>query len=221
MKVLTVPSSGSLAGQTASRNRFGQYLRTRAVPVNPNSPRQTAARAILSGCSANWATLNEPEQASWAAWAALHPRTDSLGSVVTMTGAQAFNSVNCLLVGIGLAAVSVPPADPLPDPPAIGVVAIEATLATVAFTPTPVPAATSLVIFGSPPVSLGTRFFRDFRYLIRVAPAGVTPANVFTAMVGKWGTPSFGQRYAFRAKLVRADGGSSAWSNIVSSDVAP
>ncbi|GAH50296.1 unnamed protein product, partial [marine sediment metagenome] len=36
-----VQISGSIAGNTFARNRFGNYMRSRTKPVNPNSTRQT------------------------------------------------------------------------------------------------------------------------------------------------------------------------------------
>ncbi|MCS1409234.1 MAG: hypothetical protein M2R45_02414 [Verrucomicrobia subdivision 3 bacterium] len=56
-KFLGIPSSGAQGGQVFSRNRFGQYTRTRAVPVNPNTPKQREARASLACCAAAWREL--------------------------------------------------------------------------------------------------------------------------------------------------------------------
>lgn len=220
MKILDVPQSGSVAGVTSSRNRFGQYRRTRAVPVNPNTAAQSEMRAILAGCSQNWATLTGAQKLAWAAWAALHPRTDSLGQTVSLTGALAFNSVNCLLVMVGLTAVSVPPADPLPDPPVLSllslVIAADAwDTAEFAFAPDPVPALTKLLIYSSPPKSAGSYFNGDFRYLTSAAAAAISPKQIGTALTTKWGTPTAGQTFYFRARLLRSDGGFSGYSGII------
>lgn len=221
MKYLGAPQSGSQANTTASRNRFGQYYRNRAMPTQPRTVAQTNIRSILAGCSTGWATLDAAEQLAWQAWAELHPRTDSLGSVVVMSGAQAFNSVNCALVQAGGTAVVAPPADPLPDPPTLGLVEIAAPDEfSISFTPTPVPASTKLLIFASPPRSLGTTFNNDWRYMGFKAAASASPDETVTgpAWVAKFGNAVEGQRIFFRAAFLRTDGGRSAWSGIAFAD---
>ena len=49
-----VDMSGSIAGNTHARNRFGNYMRARTKPVNPNSDRQVAIRAIVSYLAEFW-----------------------------------------------------------------------------------------------------------------------------------------------------------------------
>src|SRR5439155_109028 len=94
MKILDVPQSGSVAGVTSSRNRFGQYRRTRATPVNPNSTFQGAVRARLSVNSAAWRALTAAQRAGWNDLAASMTRTDSLGQTYSLTGFQSYCSVN-------------------------------------------------------------------------------------------------------------------------------
>jgi len=65
MKYFGNPQSGSYAQMTASRNRFGQYFRTRAVPVNPATPQQLVQRARLSTNAAGWRDLTDGERAGW------------------------------------------------------------------------------------------------------------------------------------------------------------
>ncbi|GAH13494.1 unnamed protein product, partial [marine sediment metagenome] len=40
-----VQMSGSIAGNTFARNRYGNYVRARTKPINPNSDRQVVVRA--------------------------------------------------------------------------------------------------------------------------------------------------------------------------------
>lgn len=58
--------SGSLGGLTASHNRYGQYLRSRVTPVNPNSTRQLVVRARFAGIAGTW--INILTQAQRDAW---------------------------------------------------------------------------------------------------------------------------------------------------------
>jgi hypothetical protein len=87
--------SGSMGGMTASRNRGGQYLRRRVVPVNPNSPRQQAARASFTNAIQDWTgVLTDAQRTSWATYAANTPRTDVLGQALVLTGQQAYLAAN-------------------------------------------------------------------------------------------------------------------------------
>lgn len=96
MKVLTAPQSGSQAGTTASRNRFGQYLRTRAIPVQPRTPKQTSLRAAFTSASSLWRTLSDAQRTAWNDYAAQLSRTDSLGSSYSPTGAGLFTGSSTL-----------------------------------------------------------------------------------------------------------------------------
>src|SRR4051812_21389133 len=65
VKYLGDPSSGSQAGTTASRNRFGQYYRTRATPVNVNSTQQGVVRSRMAANSSAWRALTGAQRAGW------------------------------------------------------------------------------------------------------------------------------------------------------------
>lgn len=90
MKILTDPRSGSYQGITSSRNRFGQYVRTRAIPVQPRTPKQTANRAFFVIGSSAWKTLSDAERQQWNDYAAQIERSDSLGSNYSPTGAELY-----------------------------------------------------------------------------------------------------------------------------------
>lgn len=189
MKILDVPQSGSLAGSTSSRNRFGQYRRTRATPVNPNTSFQQAVRAGLATSAVAWKSLTDAQRAQWLSWAEAHPRTDSLGQTYTLTGFQAYVSVNQLRVQAGESASSAVPTNDAPAAPTIGAVTVTTAAATVAYTPSPVPAGTALFIRTSGFVSPGVTFPPQ-RKLVQVeAAAATTPADIFDNLEARWGTP--------------------------------
>lgn len=110
MKILDTPRSGSVAGVTASRNRFGQYYRTRAIPVQPRTPKQTGNRARFTAGSSAWRGLTDTNRTGWNDYAEQITRSGSLGSSYSPTGAQLFTGSSIL----ALAPVSVPPSS-LPD----------------------------------------------------------------------------------------------------------
>jgi hypothetical protein len=62
--------SGSAGGTTFSHGRGGPYIRTRTVPVNPNTVYQQAVRGFLSQLTVLWSTLlTASQRAQWDAYA--------------------------------------------------------------------------------------------------------------------------------------------------------
>jgi len=120
-------ASGSMAGVTFSRNRYGQYTRRRATPVNPGTLPQTTARIAFANASIGWSALTAAQMAAWAAFAAATPKTDSLGNVVYLTGHQWYVGYTAFRAAAGVAPVAAAPTTPgqgaAPD---IGVVALTA-----------------------------------------------------------------------------------------------
>jgi hypothetical protein len=88
--LLTV-ASGSTGGMTASRNRGGLYLRSRAIPVNPNSSRQAIVRAALGTLVQRWnQTLTAAQRGDWENYAQQVPVTNVFGDQIQLSGQQHF-----------------------------------------------------------------------------------------------------------------------------------
>lgn len=194
MKILDVPQSGSLAGVTASRNRFGQYHRTRATPVNPGSDFQGPVRSRLGAQAAAWRALTSTQRAGWEALAAGMTRTDSLGQAYTLTGLQAFVSVNALNLAAGNAVVSDAPAIVTPTGLATVTITLTAAAFSIAYTATPLGTGERLFAYLSPQRSAGRSYESDYRLIHVSAAAAASPANVFSAYQARLGTPVVGNR---------------------------
>ena len=83
--------SGSIAGNTFARNRFGNYIRPRTKPVNPNSSNQSNVRESLSYLTEHWHSTLTPEQRiAWGTYAAAIAMKNRLGEVVYLTGFNHF-----------------------------------------------------------------------------------------------------------------------------------
>lgn len=83
--------SGSIAGNTHARNRFGNYVRPRTKPVNPNSTRQVAARTIMSYLSEYWhETMDDTERGLWNTYAAAVAMNNRIGETIHLTGFNHF-----------------------------------------------------------------------------------------------------------------------------------
>lgn len=194
MKLLNYPSSGSYQGLTFSRNRFGQYVRSRAIPVNPNSSFQSAVRARLATNASNWRGLTAIQRAGWNDLGLAMLRTDALGQSYALTGYAAFCSVNNNLAAAGDAALTDAPALLNPDP--LLTLTPTATVATLslAYTATPLPAGARLFASLSPQRTAGRTFEGDYRLILVTAAAAASPANAFAAYQARFGTPIVGNK---------------------------
>ena len=83
--------SGSLGGITAARNKGGQYLRARVVPVDPGSFYQTALRTIFGQLAVLWSsTLTAAQRTAWDTYAANVTVVNRIGETVNLTGLQMY-----------------------------------------------------------------------------------------------------------------------------------
>ncbi len=194
MKFLGPTSSGSENGTTWSRNRFGQYTRRRAAPVQPRTSAQLAVRSRMANNAAAWRALTDAQRADWESLGTQISRTDAIGQSYTFNGFMAYCSVNNNKLAAGDATVSTPPA--LTTPPVILTATITLTGAafSVAYTPTPLAAGVRLFIFCSPQLSAGRSFNGNYRLIAVTAAAAASPANILAAYSAIFGAPVTGGR---------------------------
>ncbi len=97
-----VDARGSIGGTTFSRNRFGNYMRARKTPVNPQSPRQSAIRAIVASVNELWnGSLTQANRDSWEVYGSNVPATNKLGEVIRLPGFNQFNKTSIAAVNAG------------------------------------------------------------------------------------------------------------------------
>lgn len=170
MKYLGNPQSGSQAATVASRNRYGQYYRTRATPTQPRSVSQVGNRNIFGALSQSWRDLSLTAQDAWRSWALTHPRVDPLGSSIVLTGTQAFISVNQWLVRcFSLGAVSAPPPDVGPGANFVTGITMDASARTAVIAHEATTADDLFSVYAGPPRSAGTAFEGDYRFIIALS----------------------------------------------------
>src|SRR5687768_5863776 len=181
MKILDVPQSGSMAGSTSSRNRFGQYRRSRSIPVNPSSSFQAAVRARMQTNADAWRSITAAQREGWNDLGNQIVRTNSLGQYYTLTGFMAYVSINNERLAAGDTVLADAPLLDLPAP--LITITPTATVATlsVAYTTTPLAAGVRLKVFASPGRSAGRSFENDYRLITVTAAAAASPANIFAA----------------------------------------
>lgn len=207
MKILTSPSSGSIAGTTYSHNRAGQYTRSRRAPVQGiGSPRRAQVKAAFSAASSAWSSLTATLQLAWGAFAAQNPYTDSLGQSIKLTGHQIFVAINTQLQNMGLAISSVVPlSTSVWQPVLTSLTAIHA--GAVTLTMGGAGAVTDhLLIAMSPPQSGGVTFTNNFSQ-IGTCLGNLATAQVLTAAyTAQFGSLTVGQRVFYRLTPVNQYG---------------
>lgn len=194
MKILDVPRSGSYQGITSSRNRFGQYVRTRATPVNPNSSAQAAVRARLSTNAIAWKALTDEQRAGWESLGSQMSRTDSLGQSYTLNGFSAYCSVNNNKLAAGDAVVSAAPAITSPTNIVTATITLTASDFSIAYTATPLGTGVRLMVFASPQRNAGRSFEADYRLILVTSAAAASPQDIESQYIARLGTPVAGNR---------------------------
>jgi len=208
-----VQMSGSIAGNTHARNRYGNYVRARTKPINPNTARQVAIRASMAELTARWAqTLTAVQRTAWNLYASSVAMKNKLGEAINLTGFNHYLRSNIIRLQGGAAVVDAGPVVfelPAQDPNFI-VTASEATQQiTVAYDDTMDWAdeteAYMFIYQGTPQNAQRNFFAGPWRYLTNVAGVtGAPPAS--PKIVGVPYAFAEGQHMWCSARISRADG---------------
>lgn len=195
MKYLGNPQSGSLANQTASHNRAGQYLRSRRTPVNViGTGRRAFIRSAFAAASSAWGALTPTQQNAWIAYANEYPITDALGQSITLTGHQAFVGIYVQCYNCSLTLPTVPPlANAVYTPSVLTFVANETTTPAFAPTFTPGPAASVLLVATSQMYGAGVNYNGTWWQQVSAA-ATVATLNLLAGYTAHWGSLVTGKK---------------------------
>lgn len=202
-----------LNGSVLSKNRYGNYIRNKTTPVNPQTTAQQNARAALAANAQAWAGLTEAQRLSWKALAAELPFTDIFGDSKILAANSMYVKLNGNLQKIGETAL--PAAPEKVSVPAVEISLLVATQTAGALTaldatisPATIPAGFALAIYATPAIGAGRNFVKNqFRFL-GVAP---TPVGGIIDLEPLWnarfGGVLAGQKIFVRAALVSQDSG--------------
>lgn len=205
MKILDVPQSGSVAATTSSRNRSGQYRRTRALPTQPRTTAQVNQRARLTSQSAAWRGITAAQRAGWNAFANSFTVVNSLGTTIQLTGHQCFIKVNTVNLLLGAATVAVPPALPVFVANTVTAVTGVSGTGIIKAAGTSPAAGTTYMFFATPQLSPGVTFTNNFRYLASFTVATGGFFDFSTAYAAKFGALILGKQVV--VKVVQSQAG--------------
>lgn len=208
-----IQMSGSLAGNTFARNRFGNYVRAKTKPVNPNTARQVAVRAAMAFVTARWSQdLTATQRTAWNLYASNVNMKNKLGETIHLSGFNHYvrsnsflKTFNQTLVDDGPVIFELPAQDP-----AFAITASEGSQQiTVNFNDTmdwDNETGGYLMYYQGKPQNAQRNFFGGpWKFLSFTA--GVTAAPVATPVVeAAVFAMAEGQRQWVRARILRADG---------------
>jgi len=188
---LVVDGRNKIGGQVASKNRAGAYMRNKVTPVNPKSTAQVTVRARLAGNASGWRALTEAQRAAWINAVSDYKKTDIFGDIQNPSGFNLYVKINCNLINIGLAAISVPGLPTNVSVFATGVLAAAVGAATMTLTITPAvqPTAETIIISATPALSAGKSFVKsEFRQIGTFVAAAAGVYDIKTMWLAKFGS---------------------------------
>lgn len=207
-------ASGSLAGVTYSHNRGGQYMRARAVPVNPNTLQQQAVRNYMASRSSAWGSvLTQAQRDGWEAYADQVLLTDSLGEPRKATGLNHYVRCNVPRMQAAMAGSPLQVAPATFDMgsytnPVLGVVDASDATASISYTNTDawaIAVGGAMLVYASAGQSPATNYFKGpYRYAGKVLGAVVPPVSPYACPLPF--AVQTGQRVFVKLMFVQVDG---------------
>jgi len=209
-----IQQSGSMAGNTYARNRFGNYVRARTKPINPKSSRQSAARINMMYLAEQWreTPMTNEIREGWEIYAQSVSWLNKLGEAVKLTGFNMFMRANAALLTCGGAIVTAAPTDlglPTADPTFAFVADVSEQELQITFDDTAawcdLDLAYLMVEMGVPQNPTRNFFGGPWRYAGNIAGSTVTPPTTADPVTPAWPI-ILGQKIWCRASLIMPDG---------------
>lgn len=181
---------GKINGTVHSKNRFGQYMRNKTSPVNPQTTFQSAVRASFSNFTQGWRSLTELQRDAWSSVVDAFSRNNVFGDNIRLSGANLYISLNRMIDTIGGVAITSPPIPAAIDAVVISDVDPDISDDSILVTYAPViPATVTVAVFATAPQSAGVSFVKNkYRFIEAIVTADASPYDISTAYEAKFGT---------------------------------
>lgn len=215
---------GKLSGTVFSKNRGGNYVRTKVTPVNPQTTSQVAVRNSFTTFAQNFRALTASQILAWNAAVQNFTNTDIFGDIKTPSGINLYNRLNLNLANAGQTAITSPPlpTGATPIVPSLLTADLSSTLLTIASASAAVPAGHTLIIEATPLTSPGKSFVKsEFRKIGTAAAAATFPIAAYAMWNAKFGLLVVGQKIVVRLKTVNNTTGESSGYSQISTIVVP
>lgn len=197
LSALATAVSGSIGGITGSHNRGGMYLRSRTIPINPQTVDQLAARNRLASQSSAWGALTEAQRLSWNDFAAQNPVADKLRQSQILTGQQTFVKINVRLEQATDTLLTVAPIGTAPASFTSVAATFDIGAGTTELTFAPDPAGTDIRLWLTAAVtnSAGIEFVKNLTRVITISAKDLASGfDYLTVLEAKFGTLQVGQK---------------------------
>lgn len=208
-----IQMSGSLAGNTFARNRYGNYVRARTKPVNPNTSRQGTIKSAMSALVEAWNDeLNDTQRTAWNLYGSSVAMTNKLGESIKLSGFNHYVRGNSVRLFTGASRIDAGPTEfslPVVDP-TLAVTCGNDNRMDIAFDDT-MPwcdiDGEQIMLFMGKPQSPGRNFFAGpWRYAWRAIGNSETPPTSPTESVEGPYVITPGQKVWFYARISKIDG---------------
>ena len=105
-----IQMTGSIAGNTYARNRYGNYARARTKPTNPNTDLQQVVRGAMATLTARWSqVVTAVQRTAWNLYAQNVAMKNRLGESVYLSGINHYLRSNIPLMQAGKTIVDAGP----------------------------------------------------------------------------------------------------------------
>jgi hypothetical protein len=203
---IVVAMSGKLGGHVFATNKGGAYMRTKTTPNNPQTSFQTVVRNIFATLSSAWSGLTAGQRLSWNTAVEAYKRTDIFGDLKVPSGKALHQRLNQnLVLKLQAALTNAPLPAPVLTAQLLSIVFDTVSVCDLTFDDTPVSG--DVLVYATPPVSLGTSFVKNkLRYIATTAAITVDVLGVYADYDTRLGAPVVGEKIFFGIRFMNANG---------------
>ena len=204
---IVTDGSGKLGGHVFSKNRAGNYIRTKVTPSNPQTTAQGVVRALFGIISAGWSALTQTARDSWDGAVGSWATSNIFGDMKNPTGKTLYQRLNNQALVAGYSAVALPPARLAMVSGSLTGAEFGIAATTLTLTGAYAGADARVMVVATSPQSAGTQFVKNKLRTI-ISPVG----NLYTGLSGyasyeaKFGEPVIGQNIFVGVKYVLSTG---------------
>lgn len=215
MGSMVVDISGKLGGHVYAKNKGGNYVRTKATPLNPQSTAQMAIRGQFASISSRWSELTDPQRESFNGFVSSYATTDIFGDIRNPSGKALFQKLNQNLVNSGQAQIDVCVAPS--NVSFANVIGASVNVANETFLVDSQGDTTGqrILFFATKPVSAGTKFVKNDMRVIGVVNGQVGQAiDIWAEYTAKYGNITLGSNIFLGTRVINANGQASPLETI-------
>ena len=211
---LVVDGSGKLGGHVASKNKGGNYLRTKVTPANPQTAEQSNVRSIFATISSGWSSLTESNRLSFADKVGEYSQTNIFGDLKSPTAKALYQRLNQNLLLVGRPKLSVCPSPTaIPTATFDAVVYVDGSSLSAEFLGSCT--GSYVVISATPPMSAGTSFVKNKLRVVSTVQGDVDfGVNIMSDYVAKFGVIPVNSNIVFAVKFINANGQASPMQQV-------